>query len=305
MHPLMNHYHNRVQWVELIDSWKKWPTFWISACTHWWEYAGLRVIDHLLNSTWLKSQLVCGKVFLILANIQAYQFSFQCKHPADARFIDENLNRCCTKENLLYGTSYEAWRASELETILAGLDYHLDIHSTYSKSQALWIVTEKWKTEIGEVLNVDVIYENLTEIQVGKPFIDITERNGGIWIWLEAWWEMDETWFLIGVENCLRLLIHFNMLNETNLNLQEFHRKENRKIEVYSSIVPKGKHFQPVKNFQHNDEVQKGEIIGSDDKHSYPVSEDSIILMPSVPEKLKVILEKGQIEEYCFLWRTS
>jgi|GEM_PF-6004793 len=79
------------------------------------------------------------------------------------------------------GNSYEAKRAKELEKILQDVDYHLDIHSTYSTpSRAIAISTERSRELVRESLNVDLILENIPQVQVGKPFIDIVERHGGI-----------------------------------------------------------------------------------------------------------------------------
>ncbi|MDD2916420.1 MAG: succinylglutamate desuccinylase/aspartoacylase family protein [Candidatus Gracilibacteria bacterium] len=302
---LLNSTYNGIQGVHLLDSGKAGPTVGISACTHGGEHAGLRVINHLVDDFGIAQKLVCGKIFLILTNIQAYELSLQTSHPADARFVDENLNRCCTEENLLTGTSYEANRARELEPILANLEYHLDIHSTYSKSQAVGIITEKGKERMGAVMNVDVVFENLTQVQIGRPFIDITERHGGVGIGLEAGWEEDEAGFRIGVENSLRLLSDLKLLEDSSVDSNQYPIKENKKIFVYGSVVPKGKNFQPARNFNHGNIVQKNEVIGQDDVGTHVASEDSIIIMPSVPEKLRIILEKGQIEEFCFLGRIS
>jgi succinylglutamate desuccinylase len=61
--------------------------------------------------------------------------------PQDARFIDENLNRCCSIENLSKSTSYEVRRALELQPVLKDTDIHFDIHSTYTPSESILINT--------------------------------------------------------------------------------------------------------------------------------------------------------------------
>jgi succinylglutamate desuccinylase len=64
--------------------------------------------------------------------------------PDKNRFIEANLNRCCSLEDMEAGISYESRRAKELEEILKYVDYHLDIHSTYSTpSKAVAISTER------------------------------------------------------------------------------------------------------------------------------------------------------------------
>ena len=79
------------------------------------------------------------------------------------------------------GSSYEARRAKELEQVLQDVDYHLDVHSTYqTPSKAMAITTERSRELVRTTLNVDLILENVPLVQVGKPFIDIVERHGGI-----------------------------------------------------------------------------------------------------------------------------
>jgi len=297
-----------IPWIYLIDSGIPGPTVAISACTHGGEHAWLKAINHLMDVVEIKKHLISWKIFFILTNIRAYEQSIKEGNddPDSNRFVEANLNRCCTVENMESGNSYEAKRAKELEKILQDVDYHLDIHSTYSTpSRAIAISTERSRELVRESLNVDLILENIPQVQVGKPFIDIVERHGGIWLWLEAWYELDGSWFNIWVENSLRLLSTLKMVSGMLKNTMYVHRQK-RLIRVHWVIVPTGKNFSTVKVFKSGDVVKSGEVIWSDSTWEYRATKDSIIIMPAEPAAVnKRISEWAVPEEYCFLWEVE
>ncbi len=294
---LINSNYKWIWWVKLIDSWKKWPSIWISVCTHWWEHAWLKALEYIYKNFKIEEELIKWKVYFILTNKKAYKKSLKewNKQPVKYRFIEENLNRCCDKEDFKNSSSYEVKRALELENVLKDLDYHLDIHSTYSPSEAMLITTKKW-WKISGIFNVDTISSWIPEVQVWKPFIDITERNWWIWIWLEAWYEKDETWFKIWVENFLRLLNYLWMLDWKKIKEYLSNNKSNIELDVYDSIIYEWEWFKPIKNFKHKDIVKKWEIITIYNWKEIRAKKDSYILMPWL---------NAIWEEYCFLAKNN
>ncbi len=294
---LLNETYNWINWIKEIDSWKEWPIVWISVCTHWGEHAWLKAVKYLSEKLDIENNLIKWKIYFILTNIKAYKKSLinWNKNPVDFRFIDENLNRCCSVENLKKSNLYEAKRALELENILKKLDYHLDIHSTYNPSEAMLITSKKW-WKISEYFNVDTIYSWITDVQIWKPLIDITERNGWIWIWLEAWCEKDDTWFKIWVENSIRFLWKLWMIDEKKFNNEISSDKKNIHIKVYDSIIVEWEWFTPIKQFKHKEIVKKWDVIAIYKNKKYTAKKDSYILMPNI---------NTIWEEYCFLWEVN
>ncbi|MEI8253145.1 MAG: succinylglutamate desuccinylase/aspartoacylase family protein [bacterium] len=75
-----------------------------------------------------------------MSNIKAYEKSLELKKSGDpdyiinARYVEENMNRCCSVESLNNPINYERQRANELTEVLKKLDYQLDIHSTMNPS---------------------------------------------------------------------------------------------------------------------------------------------------------------------------
>ncbi len=302
---LIDNTYKWIPWVMLLDSWKEWPNFAISACTHGGEHAGLKVINYLIETLHLSQNLMQWKVFLVLSNIEAYKKSLLLENPAWARFIEENLNRCCDPLNMQSSQLYESRRARELEWVLKSIDIHLDIHSTYSPSEAIGVVTQKSQNLIQTILNVDAIYHNMLQVQTWKPFIAITERHGGVGIWLEAWCEDDNTGFLIGTDNAIRLLRHLWMVDPSYGSNSLLENKSNTVIHLYWSVVPRGNNFQPSKYFQHNEFVRKWTEIAQDGDHMHIIQEDSIIIMPHPEKNIPILNKMIKKEEYCFLWKIN
>jgi len=295
MSELLNKYHNGIQWIQTIESKYNGPTVTITACTHWWELAWEKSIAHLLDYYQIEQNLTCWKIHLILTNIEWYKKSLTMDRPQDARFIDENLNRCCSLENLAISTAYEVQRALELEPILKQTDVHFDIHSTYTPSQSMLINTPESQWKFDWVFNTDVIYSWITDVQVWKPFIDITIRNWWLWIWIECGDENDSKVYKIGSENSIRLFENLQMLESWLLMPESIDQKENKLLQISSSIIVNDHTFTPAQNFKHNQKVKKWEIIAYSTNKNFVAEENLIILLPN-PKLIP-------LEEYCFLAR--
>lgn len=296
---LINQNYNSVAWIKEIDSWIDWHNLCISVCTHWWEHAWLKAVEYLYEIIDIQKELIKWRIFFILVNIQAYKKSLEYWNiiPEEFRFIDENLNRCCSTINIQKSVSYEVKRAIELTPLLSNVDYHLDIHSTYSpKSEAILITSNKSK-EISNIFNIDVIYSWLINAQVGVPLIDITQRFWWIWIWLEAWYEKDKDWFKIWVENSLRLLTSLWMIKDDILNNLFDKLKENKNMNIYSSIIVSWKNFSPIKDFKHWEIIKAWNTIAYNWNKEIKLDRDSYILFPAPILRLW--------EEYCFLWEVE
>jgi superfamily II helicase len=149
---------------------------------------GLDILNCLTTNLDLTRKLLQGRIFFILTNLpafEAYQDLVNNKVEIGhnqliaTRFVEENLNRACSAENLQSSTSKDMQRVKELLPILHQLELILDIHSTYTPAQSMLILTKKTFAKYREVFNTHQELVGITELQVGKPFIDIVERNGG------------------------------------------------------------------------------------------------------------------------------
>lgn len=293
MSKLLNSNVNWIQWVKEIKSNIPGPNVTISACTHWGEKAWEKSIDYMLEQLEIDKYLLKWKINFILTNIEGYLKSFDVQTPVEARFIDEDLNRACSIENMQKSTTYEVMRALELQPILEQTDVHLDIHSTYTKTESMLILTKEWWEKLKGSFNCDVIYTWITDNQVWKPFIDITERSGGLWVWIECGYEEDPEIYKIWVENSILLLDSMWMVDKNHFEQELLEKKVNKNINTYATVLKTEETFQPIKNFNHNEFVTKGTPIARIWNKIIRAPKDSIILMPNPGVKIGY--------EYCFL----
>ncbi len=287
MHRLLYKYSFDIRWVDILDSWNPGPTIWISACTHWWEVVWLDVIDKLCIDFELKKRLTRWKVALILTNIDAYKMylykkilsneeeGLSPKDIIDCRFIEENLNRCCTEEKIEQWLTSETKRVRSLMPILKELDILFDIHSTSTPSESMSIITNKSRSLVLQNLNVDKHLCGVTQVQVWKPFIDVVERVWGIWIGIECWCQFDETGYKIWTENSIRLLRWIDMV-EDSLDFISIlgDKKENRLLMI------KNANYRTSRDYRHLDIIKKWENIWFDWENELIAARDSLILMP-------------------------
>lgn len=295
MFALIDHIYNTIPWVYLIDSGAQWPTICISACTHGGETAGLDVINFLIEKLQLDQKIQKGKIFFVLANIDAYKKYLATHDFWTSRFIDENMNRVCTVENIENGQSYEIQRVRELIPILASCDVHIDIHSTSQSASSIAIYTDKSKDIFASCVNVDEHYINLTNVQVGQPFISICECAGGIGVWLETGRQDDQTAFVNGIDNVCRILISLWIINTEDCHNILLDKKNNEHIFIDDSIVVHDNSFVLKDHFTHKQAVATWTIIAHENNENIATKQDYLIILPSHPERLHI----G--EEYCFL----
>ncbi len=102
------------------------PHLGITALVHGNEICGLHALIRFVN---LNPQLLCGRLSLILGNLDAYH-RYDPINPAAARSADEDLNRVWDAPMATQGPlSLERRRAAALMPLIDSLDHLLDLHS--------------------------------------------------------------------------------------------------------------------------------------------------------------------------------
>ncbi len=300
MHIIFHSTHNNIPGVLCIDSGKPGPILGIWACTHGGEVVGLDIIDFLLEKLDIKNMLQSGKIFFSLNNIPAYEKYLETGDVVGSRFVEENLNRACSVENMLRSNSPEIQRARQLEPLLAKLEFYLDIHSTYSPSESIGIFSKNGFERFWKVFNVSMGLVGINEKLVGKPFMDIVERNWGIWLWIEAGSQFDNQWYTIGVDNVLRLLHSLDMITlSENIHSFLLPEKIQKTFLIFDTVIVKNEKFQSEREFVHWEELQKWERIGFNGEEEIFAQENLSIIMPA-PKKM---YQRCIGEEFCFLGR--
>ena len=295
-HKLVSSSTNGISWVIAFDSKIPGPTIVITACTHGWETAGIEAMEILDHEIHISTALKRGKLYFILANKDAYQKLLETGDIVNSRYVDENMNRCCSIESLRYPVNSERKRVNELLPILSSADIHLDIHSTYTPSESMAIYYEKGIHQKQYPLNMDKELMGLPERVTGEPLISIIERNWGTGLAMETGDARDGTGKTIALDNILRILCAYNMIELHKEHLLP--EKSSQKIHIYATILVENASFLPTREYIHGESVPQGTLIATQNDREYTAVRDSIILMPA-PVRTNMSTFIG--EEYCFL----
>jgi predicted deacylase len=124
-----------VPFVTTLDSGKPGPDAMINAVIHGNEICGAIALDFLFKTGFKPT---VGKLTLAFVNTAAYA-KWDASDPGATRFVDEDMNRVWTPEQLdgRADASEELRRARELRPFFDRVQYLLDIHSMSSHHGAL------------------------------------------------------------------------------------------------------------------------------------------------------------------------
>eukprot|EP01052_Picozoa_sp_SAG31_P010077 SAG31_NODE_542_length_14269_cov_7.826253_5_plen_328_part_00 len=135
--PDISAYHGNTSapFVTTLDSGKPGPDAMINAVIHGNEICGAIALDFLFKTGFKPT---AGKLTLAFVNTAAYT-NWDALKPATTRFVDEDMNRVWTAEQLESRTdnSVELARARELRPFYDRVQYLLDIHSMGTHHGAL------------------------------------------------------------------------------------------------------------------------------------------------------------------------
>ena len=239
-----------INWVTVIDSWKKWKNMWIFAVTHWNEPVWIEIFKYLLEDFNLKNKILWWKIFLISVNIKWYKRYLESWEKNSFRFIDDNMNRISNQK--FKKNSYEFWRFKELKNIFNEIDFAIDLHSVSKWDDLIWITDEKflqnWKNFFDtDTILVDKIWDTWALIW---EFIRTWKES----YWLECWNHLWNQSFKNGKKNILNFLIYKKFIC-WKINL----RKNINIFSFIEEIIPKSKNFKFFQNYRWFTEIKKWE----------------------------------------------
>ncbi len=167
-------YYRNVPGVYCIESGVSGPVLGITACTHGNEPSGLAVIHNLFDRLSEGSQLLKGKLFLVLNNIDATDRYMGAQSETEerlARFVDVNMNRLPPNVlSLSDDTRSEVRRAKELQSVWEEFTHALDVHSTLTEMSPMIISrSDGLPDELLHGIPIETILLNIENAQVGKP----------------------------------------------------------------------------------------------------------------------------------------
>ena len=126
-----------IDYLHCLDSGRPGPDAMIAAVTHGNELCGAIALDTLLRA---RLRPVRGRLHLCFVNPEAYR-RFDPTDPIRSRFVDEDMNRVWTREQLEGpGLTAELERARELRPVFDRMDRLLDIHSMGTRSPPVLLV---------------------------------------------------------------------------------------------------------------------------------------------------------------------
>lgn len=155
-HLLYESFQDGIRGIRTIESGEPGPTFGITVCTHGGEVVGMDIVDHLIGEFGITERLRKGRLVFVLVNLPAYSHWKETGDVVGSRYLEENLNRACTEENVRTSQSAEIARIREILPTLRTFDYCLDIHSTYKPSESMGIVSRRGAAFFGDVMNVSL-----------------------------------------------------------------------------------------------------------------------------------------------------
>ena len=297
-HLLYESFQDGIRGIRTVESGVPGPTFGITACTHGGEVVGMDIADRLLGEFGIGERLRKGRLVFVLVNLPAYLRWKETGDVVGSRYLEENLNRACTDENVRTSASAEIARVRELLPTLRTFDYCLDIHSTYKPSESMGIVSRRGAGFFGDVMNVALELPGLLDVVSGGPLIGLVERAGGVAAAIESGCQFDPAAHSLGLDVVVRALRKLGMLAEDDGSSRYLLPPAKKvSIPVVGSVMVRNSSFRPAREFLHGDAVRAGEPIAFDGESEIVADRDAVVLMPSP----KSLYESMPGEEYCFL----
>jgi succinylglutamate desuccinylase len=251
--------------VVLIESPTPGPVVGITVCTHGNEPAGLAAARSLFEQFENHQALLCGKLFIVLNNIEACKKFFNANSPEEkssARFIDTNLNRL--PEDLLAQSenkSYEIHRARELMPVWSRFDIGLDIHSTTQADGSM--ILSLGNTLYPELIRgfpIPRIVSNIDSVQIGRPaahFYGSAERSMPKTLAIECGMHEDVESFDRAIACAHALLQNLSML-PGQVESVEFPYEE---YQIHSSVVFPDDSYQLTRLFKNFEFIPDGTVL--------------------------------------------
>jgi len=271
--------YKQIEWISVIDSWKKWKNIWIFALTHWNEPVWLEVINYLINEFDIKKNILIWKIYFICVNLKAYKKYISQDDFLNYRFVNHNMNRIY-KKDFVRG-SYEFERLEELKIIFDEIDVVLDLHSVAAWNNIIWITNKKQVNIAKDIFDVEnILVDDIASswAMIGY-FIDNCKMAFGIECWNHIWKTAYKNW----IRNVLNFLSYFGVID---YKIQK-EIKLNWVFGFLNEIFPKSFDFKHTKKFINFDKIWINEVYARDKDYEYKNTFDKEIFIALVWKKVK------------------
>lgn len=233
----------------------------IFAGIHGNETVGLKALDVLQKELTVKA----GVVYLVYGNPPAID--------ANKRFIEKNLNRLFTSENI--GTIYEDVRARELMKILDSCDALLDLHSYNSNEGEAFAICEKNAYDLVGGMDLTIVMD-ASKIH-GNSGIGYINSRGKIGLTLECGTtNMAETFLPMALKSAYQFLRYFGCVDREVENTPV----KKKFIQAEKVIYKQNEEFAFVKEFKDFEKLLSDELFAFDGKTPIFAGKNDLIVFP-------------------------
>lgn len=279
---LLNSKYGGINGVHVIDSGKPGPSVGVTIMTHGNEPSGIACAKYFRNEGDLQQRLICGKVVMVLNNIEGGKKYFEAKKMNDqeairkARYIDVNMNRLPTELN--ESEKSEIVRSRRLLPVWTTFDLAIDIHSTTQKSDPMIIAVGELNQSMFKGFPMDNIISNIEKIQIGKPasaFYGNATKNIPVLI-IETGSHDDSASFdraIVSVNNFLHNAGLIDEINKSSLP------KKYKLYDVQGSLIVPNLSYSLTRVFETYEFVKKGEVLARGDQGEIIMPFDGHTLM--------------------------
>ncbi len=253
----------------------------ITACVHGDEVGSLPGVIETIKNINEERWSLSGSLVFALGNPKAIL--------AEKRFLQADLNRQFGNNK---GDHAEAKRARQLQSLLSGVDYHLDLHQTIEASRHCFYLAENEEKSLSLAAYLSgAPYLIEVPAKLNKDygtFMGAAMNEGVAHICLEMYQKgfSDEVTELT--------LLHLKKMIDLNCNLSldnNSHEPFERLKIIYQEKFDDSK-MALKPGYLNFTEVKAGEVIGANSRNeSIEVPQDGFLLFPKYPQRNK----KGEV----------
>jgi uncharacterized protein len=242
--------------LSIFDSEIPGPTVCIVGGVHGDETCGLKSIAALEYKLTTKVKLLCGRLVMLRANLEAVRLK--------KRYVDFDLNRAFGEFGNSKAFGYESDLAKHLEPHLTELDYVLDLHSTSAPTRPFCSgkLTER-HFNFFQLLGLEFYTHGWEIHRQHSMLIDEVDRQGGVGIIAECGKTGKSQTEKIALETTFRLLESLNMLDKNILNKSDI-TKTKTVVCITEIIKSKSDSFSFTRSFDNFDLIDPDEIVAYD-----------------------------------------
>lgn len=273
--------------VMCLDSGQPGPTVGLTVCTHGNEPSGLAGAALALQLAEQESFPVCGKLFIVLNNLQAATNYFATTNEEEkihTRYVDVNMNRL--PEDVLTRTHddrYEISRAQALAPIWRQFDVALDIHSTSQPCDPMILETEVDCSPYHATFPIQKVIKNIAAVQIGIPAFALYGKHGTCASFeIETGsHESNEAFHL--AKQCAQLFLEVTGLLASHTELQP--APERQIYTVYDSLLFPDENYALTKIFANFEPVTASQPIATNGSITLTAPQDGHVIFG--PKTLK------------------